>query len=119
MNDLEILSPPDVQITLAGRICAVKPLSIKEAIELGRTLSALPLQAGGKNTLNEIFAQAPTEVLRKVLHILTHNQLKDIENLEDKISLKDFSHLAKTAGEVNDFSLILLNFKTALRGKSK
>ena len=121
MNKIYILCPPQRQIKILGKTINIRPLSLKEAISLGRILGQLKtevqasLKETKENPVLKILELAGTNKMREILDIFTHNQLKEISNLEDKISLLDLSTLALTLTEVNDFKQIMLNFQAALK----
>ena len=121
MNKIDILCPPQRQIKILGKTITVRPLSLKEAINLGRILGQLKaevqatLKENKDNPVLKILELAGTNKMREILDIFTHNQLKEISNLDDKISLLELSNLALTLTEVNDFKQIMLNFRSALK----
>ena len=41
MSDINALCPPEQTITLLGRQCLIKPLSIRAAVQLGRIFGQL------------------------------------------------------------------------------
>lgn len=121
MNKIDILCPPQRQIKILGKTINIRPLSLKEAISLGRILGQLKtevqasLKESKENPVLKILELAGTNKMREILDIFTHNQLQEFSNLEDKISLLDLSNLALTLTEVNDFKQIMLNFQAALK----
>ncbi|MDR0953642.1 MAG: hypothetical protein LBM71_05670 [Elusimicrobiota bacterium] len=126
MNDLDILIPEAKTIPLLGREVEIKPLSIKATVELGRILgqlhgeiSALAKENAGDNLIAKILELAATNKTKEIINILTGGALKDINNLEDKLTLLELSLLIKTISQVNDFSLISLNFTTALKAAKR
>jgi len=121
MNTIDILCPPQRQIKILGKTITVRPLSLREAINLGRILGQLKeeVQTGLKenkgNPVLKILELAGTNKTREILDIFTHYQFKDVKDLENKLSLLDLSTLALTLTEVNDFKQIMLNFRAALK----
>ena len=121
MNPLEALMPQTKTIKLMGREIEIKPISIKNAVLLGRILGQIygeikTLKAED-NILAKIFEIAGTNKTKEILNLLTNNAFKDISFLEDKISLRELSVLTKTLSEVNDFASIIANFSQALKVK--
>ena len=121
MKTIDILCPQTRQIQILGKTINIRPLSLKEAINLGRILGQLKteiqaqLKNEKQNAVLKILELAGTNKTREILDIFTHYQLKDISNLEDKISLLELSNLALAVSEVNDFKQIMLNFRAALK----
>ena len=121
MNTIDILCPPQRQIKILGKTINIRPLSLKEAINLGRVLGQIKtevqasLKENQRNAVMKILELAATNKMREILDIFTHYQLKEIKDLEEKISLLDLSTLALTLTEVNDFKQIMLNFRAALK----
>ncbi len=123
MSDINALCPPEQTITLLGRQCVIKPLSIRSAVQLGRILGQLHTEVsaaakeGGEtaNILAKILELAGTNKTQEILNILTANRLKDISNLDDKLTLTELSLLCKAVCEVNDFKAIAANFSFALK----
>ncbi len=126
MTDLDILCPVSSQINILGRQCALKPFTLKQSIELGRILGQLHREIlssveedGAQTVIAKIFELAGTNKLKEILNVLTDGQIKDVNNIEDKISLQEVSLLVKEIGRLNNFEEIILNFKTALKGLYK
>lgn len=121
MNTIDALLSPAKTIKIMGRDIEVKPLSIKNAVLLGRILGQIYGEIKNlkdeKNILAKIFEIAGTNKTKDILNILTDNAFKDISCLEDKITLQELSLLTKTLSEVNDFALIITNFSQALKVK--
>lgn len=121
MKTIDILCPPERQIKILGKTLILRPLSLKQTINLGRILGQIKteLQASLKdakqNPVLKILELAGTNKTREILDIFTNNEFKDISNLEDKISLIELSNLALALTEVNDFKQIMLNFRAALK----
>ena len=121
MKTIDILCPPQRQITILGKTITVRPLSLREAINLGRILGQLKdevqtaLKENQANPVLKILELAGTNKTREILDIFTHYQFKDVKDLENKLSLLDLSTLALTLTEVNDFKQIMLNFRAALK----
>jgi len=121
MNKIDILCPPQRQIKILGKTITLRPMSLKEAIILGKILGQIKtevqatLKENKANPVLKILELAGTNKMREILDIFTHNQLKEISNLEDKISLLELSNLALTLTEINDFKQIMLNFRSALK----
>ena len=121
MNTIDILCPQERQIKILGKTVTVRPLSLREAINLGRILGQLKeeVQTGLKenkgNPVLKILELAGTNKTREILDTFTHYQFKDVKDLENKLSLLDLSTLALTLTEVNDFKQIMLNFRAALK----
>jgi len=121
MNTIDILCPPKRQIKILGKTINIRPLSLKEVINLGRILGQIrteiqaSLKDGKENPALKILELAGTNKTREILDIFTHNEFKDIANLEDKLSLIELSNLALALTEVNDFKQIMLNFRAALK----
>ena len=121
MNALEALIAPTKTIKILGRNIEVKPLSIKNAVLLGRLLgqiyNEIKTLKEQDNILAKIFEIAGTNKTKEILNILTDNAFKDISSLEEKLSLQELSLLTKTLSEVNDFAVIIANFSQALKVK--
>ena len=121
MKTIDILCPPERQIKILGKTITVRPLSLKQTINLGRILGQIKteVQASLKdekqNPVLKILELAGTNKTREILDLFTHNEFKDIANLEDKLSLIELSNLALALTEVNDFKQIMLNFRAALK----
>ena len=121
MNPLEALLPQTKTIKIMGRDIEIKPISIKNAVLLGRLLGQIYGEIKGlkdnQNILAKIFEIAGTNKTKEILNLLTNNAFKDITCPEDKITLQELSILTKTLSEVNDFALIMANFSQALKVK--
>ena len=121
MNPIDALLPKTKTITIMEREIEIKPISIKNAVLLGRILGQIYGEIKDlKNTPNilaKIFEIAGTNKTKEIINILTNNAFKDISSLEDKITLQELSLLTKTLSEVNDFSSIIANFSQALKVK--
>jgi len=121
MKTIDILCPPQRQITILGKTITVRPLSLREAINLGRILGQLKdevqtaLKENQANPVLKILELAGTNKMREILDIFTHYEFKEVKDLENKLSLLDLSTLALTLTEVNDFKQIMLNFRAALK----
>lgn len=126
MKEIDILYPENIKIRLCERDIIIKPLSIKQAIDLGRIINTIKTEgdfaaADDKNPLSQsarfakILDMAGTNKSREILNILTGGALKDINNPQEKITLLELSHLLKALAEVNDFKTLLLNFTLALK----
>ena len=121
MKTIDILCPQEREIKILGKTINIRPLSLKEAINLGRILGQLKtevqasLKDGKQNPVLKILELAGTNKTREILDIFTHNEFKDVSNLEDKLSLIERSNLALALTEVNDFKQIMLNFRAALK----
>lgn len=121
MKTIDILCPQEREIKILGKTITIRPLSLKEAISLGRILGQIrtevqaSLKDGKQNPVLKILELAGTNKTREILDIFTHNEFKDISNLEDKLSLIELSNLALALTEVNDFKQIMLNFRAALK----
>lgn len=121
MNPLEALVPQTKTIKIMGRDIEIKPISIKNAVLLGRILGQIYGEIkdlkNNQNILAKIFEIAGTNKTKEILNLLTDNAFKDISSPEDKITLQELSILTKTLSEVNDFALIMANFSQALKVK--
>lgn len=121
MNPLEALVPQTKTIKIMGRDIEIKPISIKNAVLLGRILGQIYGEIkdlkNNQNILAKIFEIAGTNKTKEILNLLTDNTFKDISSPEDKITLQELSILTKTLSEVNDFALIMANFSQALKVK--
>ncbi len=121
MNPLEALVPQTKTIKIMGRDIEIKPISIKNAVLLGRILGQIYGEIkdlkNNQNILAKIFEIAGTNKTKEILNLLTDNAFKDISSPEDKITLQELSILTKTLSEVNDFALIMTNFSQALKVK--
>ncbi len=121
MKTIDILCPPERQIKILGKTINIRPMSLKEAISLGRILGQLKtevqaaLKDNKQNPALKILELAGSNKTREILDIFTHYEFKNVANLEDKISLIDLSSLALALTEVNDFKQIMLNFRAALK----
>ena len=121
MKTIDILCPPERPIKILGKTINIRPLSLKEAINLGRILGQIrtEVQASLKdekqNPFLKILELAGTNKTREILDIFTHYEFKDIKDLEGKLSLIELSNLALALTEVNDFKQIMLNFRAALK----
>ena len=121
MNKIDILCPPQRQIKILGKTITLHPLSLKNAINLGRILGQLKtevqaaLKDGKENPVLKILELAGTNKTREILDIFTDYEFKKINDLENKISLLELSSLALALTEVNDFKQIMLNFRAALK----
>lgn len=121
MKTIDILCPPERQIKILGKSITLRPLSLKQTINLGRVLGQIKtelqasLKEGKQNPVLKILELAGTNKTREILDIFTNNEFKDISNLEDKLSLIELSNLALALTEVNDFKQIMLNFRAALK----
>ena len=121
MKTIDILCPQEREIKILGKTINIRPLSLKEAINLGRILGQLKtevqasLKDGKQNPVLKILELAGTNKTREILDIFTHNEFKDVSNLEDKLSLIELSNLALALTEVNDFKQIMLHFRAALK----
>ena len=122
MNPIDALLAPSKTIKLMGRDIEIKPLSIKNAVLLGRFLGQIYGEIKNlkedQNILANIFEIAGTNKPKEILNILTDNAFKDINSLEEKITLQELSLLTKTLSEVNDFASIIANFSQALKVKN-
>lgn len=122
MNPIDALLAPSKTIKLMGRDIEIKPLSIKNAVLLGRLLGQIYGEIKNlkeeQNILAKIFEIAGTNKTKEILNILTDNAFKDINSLEEKITLQELSLLTKTLSEVNDFASIIANFSQALKVKN-
>ena len=122
MNPIDALLAPSKTIKLMGRDIEIKPLSIKNAVLLGRLLGQIYGEIKNlkeeQNILAKIFEIAGTNKTKEILNILTDNVFKDINSLEEKITLQELSLLTKTLSEVNDFASIIANFSQALKVKN-
>lgn len=121
MNPFEALVPQTKTIKIMGRDIEIKPISIKNAVLLGRILGQIYGEIknlkDNQNILAKIFEIAGTNKTKEILNLLTNNAFKDILCPEDKITLQELSILTKTLSEVNDFALIMANFSQALKVK--
>ena len=121
MNPLEALLPQTKTIKIMGRDIEIKPISIKNAVLLGRILGQIYGEIknlkDNQNILAKIFEIAGTNKTKEILNLLTNNAFKDVLCPEDKITLQELSILTKTLSEVNDFALIMANFSQALKVK--
>ena len=121
MNPIDALLPKTKTITIMEREIEIKPISIKNAVLLGRILGQIYGEIkdlkDNQNILAKIFEIAGTNKTKEIINILTNNAFKDISSLEDKITLQELSLLTKTLSEVNDFSSIIANFSQALKVK--
>ena len=121
MNPLEALLPQTKKIKIMGRDIEIKPISIKNAVLLGRILGQIYGEIknlkDNQNILAKIFEIAGTNKTKEILNLLTNNAFKDVLCPEDKITLQELSILTKTLSEVNDFALIMANFSQALKVK--
>ena len=121
MTDLDILCPKTVKIKLCGRELELKPLSIKQAVDLGRLINSIKIEADsvkeGPSALRlaKILEMAGSSKSAEILNILTNGALKNISNLQDKISVLELSYLIKALSEVNDFKTLFINFTRALK----
>ena len=119
-SDLDILVPRTVKINLLGRAVEVGPLSIKEAVRLGRVLGRMHGQIknmdGGANALAQILQNANAQDADEIINILTRGAFAGVKNLDDKLTLHDLSVLAKAVCGVNDFAAVAANFTAALGG---
>lgn len=121
MNPLDVLVPQTKTIKIMGRDIEIKPISIKNAVLLGRILGQIYGEIkdlkDNQNILAKIFEIAGTNKTKEILNLLTNNAFKDITCPEDKMTLQELSILTKTLSEVNDFALIMANFTQALKVK--
>lgn len=121
MNTLEALVPQTKIVKIMGRDIEIKPISIKNAVLLGRILGQIYGEIkdlkDNQNVLAKIFEIAGTNKTKEILNLLTNNAFKDILCPEDKMTLQELSILTKTLSEVNDFALIMANFSQALKVK--
>lgn len=121
MNPLEALLPQTKIIKIMGRDIEIKPISIKNAVLLGRILGQIYGEIkdlkDNQNILAKIFEIAGTNKTKEILNLLTNNAFKDISCPEDQMTLQELSILTKTLSEVNDFALIMANFSQALKVK--
>ena len=121
MNPLDVLVPQTKTIKIMGRNIEIKPISIKNAVLLGRILGQIYGEIknlkDNQNILAKIFEIAGTNKTKEILNLLTNNAFKDVLCPEDKITLQELSILTKTLSEVNDFALIMANFTQALKVK--
>lgn len=121
MKTIDILCPHEKQIKILGKAITLRPLSIKQTINLGRILGQIKteiqasLKEDKQNPVLKILELAGTNKTREILDIFTNNEFKNIPNLEDKLSLIELSNLALALTEVNDFKQIMLNFRAALK----
>ena len=121
MTPIDALLPKTKTIRIMEREIEIKPISIKNAVLLGRVLGQIYGEIkdlkNNQNILAKIFEIAGTNKTKEIINILTDNAFKDISSLEDKITLQELSLLTKTLSEVNDFSSIIANFSQALKVK--
>ena len=121
MNPIDALLPKTKTIKIMEREIEIKPISIKNAVLLGRVLGQIYGEIkdlkDNQNILAKIFEIAGTNKTKEIINLLTNNAFKDISSLEDKITLQELSLLTKTLSEVNDFSSIIANFSQALKVK--
>ncbi|MBQ4493435.1 MAG: hypothetical protein II972_02390 [Elusimicrobiaceae bacterium] len=121
MNPFEALLPQTKIVKIMGRDIEIKPISIKNAVLLGRILGQIYGEIKDlkdkQNILAKIFEIAGTNKTKEILNLLTNNAFKDVLCPEDKITLQELSLLTKTLSEVNDFGLIMANFTQALKVK--
>ncbi len=129
MNDMDILCPRSVKVSVLGREIEIRPLSIAGAVKLGRLIGALhrdiadfgaaSQEKGQTNILLKILEITSSQQADEILNILSGGAFKNIGNLTDKLSVLELSAVAKAVSEVNDFETIVLNFTTALKAASK
>ena len=121
MNPIDALLPKTKTIKIMEREIEIKPISIKNAVLLGRVLGQIYGEIkdlkDNQNILAKIFEIAGTNKTKEIINLLTDNAFKDISSLEDKITLQELTLLTKTLSEVNDFSSIVANFSQALKVK--
>ena len=121
MTTLEALVPQTKTIKIMGREIEIKPITIKNAVLLGRILGQIygeiKTLKDEQNILAKIFEIAGTNKTKEIINLLTDNAFKDISCPEDKMTLQELSILTKTLSEVNDFALIMANFSQALKVK--
>lgn len=121
MTDLDALCPRTKRVNLCGREIEIKPLSIKQAVDLWRIINGFKMEADAVKEgpdglrLAKILDMAGSSKSKDILNILTGGALKDISNPQEKISLLELSFLAEALSEVNDFKTLFLNFTQALK----
>lgn len=121
MTDLEVLCPKTKRVKLCGREIEIKPLSIKQAVDLWRIINSFKIEAAAVKEgpeglrLAKILDMAGSSKSKDILNILTGGALKDVSNPQEKISLLELSFLAEALSEVNDFKTLFLNFTQALK----
>lgn len=121
MNELEAICPKVRKINLCGREVEIKPLSIKQSIDIWRIINEFKLESEALKEGNDALRAARIlEILgssksREVINIITGGALKDVNNPQDKITLLELSELVQALGEVNDFKRIFINFTQALK----
>lgn len=121
MTDLDALCPRIKRVNLCGREIEIKPLSIKQAVDLWRIINGFKMEADAVKEgpdglrLAKILDMAGSSKSKDILNILTGGALKDISNPQEKISLLELSFLAEALSEVNDFKTLFLNFTQALK----
>ena len=124
MSKSDALFQNTVEIKLLGRTCELKPMSVRDAVKLGRILGQMRQEviAAAKdehtNILAGILQLAGTNKTQEILQILTCGYFKDVSNIDEKLSLAELSLLAKTVCEVNDFKMVMQNFTSALKAVS-
>lgn len=126
MKEIDIIYPETIKIRLCGRDIEIKPLTIKQSIDLGRIINTIKTESDFAASaqassltdsvrMAKLLEMAGSNKSREILNILTGGALKDINNPQEKITLLELSHLIKALAEVNDFKTLFLNFTLALR----
>ena len=121
MNELEAMCPRSRTVKLCGREVEIKPLSIKQSIDIWRIINDVKLEGEAlKEAPDALRAARILEILgssksKDLINIITGGALKDISNPQERVSLLELSELAQALGEVNDFGRIFVNFTQALK----
>lgn len=121
MNELEAMCPKSRTVKLCGREVEIKPLSIKQTIDIWRIINDVKLEGEAlKEAPDALRAARILEILgssksKDLINIITGGALKDISNPQERVTLLELSELAQALGEVNDFGRIFVNFTQALK----
>lgn len=121
MTDLDAFCPQSKTVRLCGRDIEIKPLSVKQAIDLWRLINSVKIEAQAVKEgpdglkLAKILDMAGSSKSKDILNVLTGGALKDLSNPQEKMTLLELSFLAQALSEVNDFKTLFLNFTQALK----
>ncbi|MDD4004084.1 MAG: hypothetical protein PHW69_02640 [Elusimicrobiaceae bacterium] len=123
MDTIDILMPKTEKICVLGKTRTLRPLTLRQTVELGRLLSDLHEELKAHFTGNtpdalliiKIIEAAGGRRAGEILGILLGAELSDEEiGQAGQIPVLELSELAAALGRVNDFRRISENFRTAL-----
>ncbi|WP_428897824.1 hypothetical protein Dip518_000009 [Parelusimicrobium proximum] len=104
-------------VSLSGQSITLKPLTLKQTIALGSIFAAyyekIKQLPENDNFLKKILHSLKEEDLDEVIQILSNFAFPSHKSLSAKLNLEELSSLFSAVAEINDFSLIYANFRSA------